>query len=243
MNNGLAPVKALVWDTFGTVVDWRRPIMKQAEAVGRRLGVEGEWGEFANQWRRHYLEATVAVGKGEHEYTTCAEIHRERLDQLIVEYGLTALSETERAEFNKAWHRLDPWPDAVEGLTRLKRKYVIGPLSNGDFGMLVEMGKFGGLPWDCVLSGSLVRTYKTDPRMYRFASAQLGYASDEVMMCAAHVLDLRAAKAAGLRTAFIRRPDEFGPAGHRLLEPDMEADPDFDVAADSIIDLANKLDA
>jgi 2-haloacid dehalogenase len=161
------------------------------------------------------------------------------LDKILVDFGITSLSESETADLNRAWHRLRPWPDAVSGLTRLKRKYTIAPLSNGNIALMTAMAKHSGLPWDCILGAELVRHYKPDPEVYQSAADFLFLKTEEVMMVAAHSGDLRAAKAVGLRTAFVARPLEFGPAG----KPDLKADAAADISAKDFNDLASQLDA
>lgn len=229
----------MLFDVFGTVVDWRSSITAEARAVGRKLGVEGDWTAFADRWRQGYHDGMKRVNAGDAEWVNVDVIHRERLDLLLDEYGMGGMAEEEKAHLNRAWHRLDPWPDSVAGLTQLKGKYVIGTLSNGNVALLVNMAKHAGLPWDVVLSSELVGRYKPDPAVYRRAAELLGLLPGEVMMVAAHVGDLRAAKSAGLRTGFVTRPLEFGPEGRADVEPD----PDFDVAASDFVDLAEKLGA
>jgi len=161
------------------------------------------------------------------------------LEGIVAGFGLGGLSEGERDSLNRAWHRLQPWPDAVPGLTRLRRKFIIAPLSNGNISLVTDMAKHAGLPWDCILGAELVRHYKPDPEVYRSAAEFLDVTPAEVMMVAAHLRDLRAAKAEGLRTAFVVRPDEFGPNG----KPDLVADDSVDVTARSFDDLAGQLGA
>ncbi len=238
MSFNVSQVKALVYDVFGTVVDWRGSIIREVSTVGERLGVEGDWERFADRWRAGYTEGTRDVREGHRSFITADEMHRERLDILIDEFGLTGMSEGEIDHLNKAWHRLDPWPDAVEGLTRLRSKYVIGTLSNGNVGLLVNMAKHGGLPWDVVLSGQNFGTYKQDPKVYLGAADLLGLAPGEVMMCAAHLNDLHGAAAVGLRTGFIARSTEFGEGNPKA---ELVADDSIDVSADTYIEFAEKM--
>lgn len=231
-------VKALVFDVFGTVVDWRSSITREVSAVANRLGVEGDWEAFADKWRAGYTEGTKAVRLGEREWLTADEMHRERLDLLVEEYGLVGLNEEETDHLNRAWHRLDPWPDSVEGLTLLKSKFTIGTLSNGNIGLLVNMAKYGGLPWDVVLAGELAGTYKPDPKVYLKAVELLGLEPHELMMTAAHVHDLHGAAKVGLSTGFVARPTEYGNSGRKV---DLEADESINVAGTDFIELARKL--
>ncbi len=238
MSFDVSQVKALVFDVFGTVVDWRSSITREVAAVGERIGVRGDWEQFADRWRAGYSEGTRDVREGKRAWMTADEMHRERLDILLSEFGMNGLSEDETDHMNRAWHRLDPWSDAVEGLTRLKSNYVIGTLSNGNIGLLVNMAKHGGLPWDVVLSGQNAGTYKPDPKVYLTAAALLGLEPHEVMMTAAHLGDLHGGAAAGLCTGFIARPDEFG-AGSEKAE--LKADESIDVGASNYIEFAKKM--
>jgi 2-haloacid dehalogenase len=232
-------VKALVFDVFGTVVDWRSSIVADLTAFGRAKGVQADWAAFADTWRAGYQPAMDRVRKGELPWTHIDVLHRMVLDTLLVEFKLTALSEADKDHVNRVWHRLNGWPDAAEGLTRLKRKFIIATLSNGNTSLLVNMAKHAGLPWDCVLSAETFKAYKPDPRTYLGAAEILGLKPAEVMMTAAHNSDLVAASKQGLRTAFVARPKEYGPHQSR----DFKADHDFDVVATDFIDLAAKLGA
>lgn len=238
MSFDVSQVKALVFDVFGTVVDWRGSITREVAAVGKRLGVEADWERFADRWRGGYSDGNRDLIDGNRPYLTADEMHRERLEILVEEFGIIGLSDADFDHLHKAWHRLDPWPDAVEGLTRLKSKYIIGTLSNGNVGLLVNMAKHGGLPWDVVLAGQLVESVKPDPKVYLSAVSLLGLEPDEVMMTAAHLHDLHAAAAVGLSTGFVARPDEYGTGERR---PDLEADDSIDVAGSNYIDFAEKM--
>jgi len=231
-------IKALVFDVFGTVVDWRSSITREIKSVGKRLGVEANWEAFADRWRAGYHDGMQAFRDGTDVWKTADQMYRDRLDLLLAEHGITSLSEPETEHLNRAWHRLDPWPDSVEGLTKLKSKFVIGTLSNGNVGLLVNMAKYGGLPWDCVFAGELAGSYKPDPKVYLMATNLLGLEPHEVMMIAAHNHDLIAAKNTGLSTGFVARPDEYG-SGDR--KPDLHAAPEVDVAVSDFIELATKL--
>ncbi|MDA9763915.1 MAG: haloacid dehalogenase type II [Opitutales bacterium] len=233
-------VKAILFDVFGTVVDWRGSIIREVSAVGEKLGISGNWGRFADRWRDGYYTGTQDVVNGKREWVSADTLHLERLEILKPEFGLDGLNEEETIQLNKAWHRLDPWPDSVQGLTRLKQKYIIGSLSNGNIGLLVNMAKHAGLPWDIVLSGENFRSYKPDASVYLGAVETLGLKPHEVMIAAAHITDLQNAKKNGLSTAFIVRPDEFGDGEYK---PDLEADENVDVNASDLLNLAEQLRA
>ncbi len=179
------------------------------------------------------------VRSGELPWTKIDVLHRMILEELLHRHEIAGLSEEEKDGLNRAWHRLDPWPDSVAGLGRLKNRFVIATLSNGNVALLTNMAKYGGLPWDCILSAELIKHYKPDPETYRGAADLLGLPTDQVMMVAAHKGDLHSASAVGLRTAFVPRPDEFGSG----REVDTEPDPAFDVVASDFLDLAAKLGA
>ena len=239
MRKTIPEVRALTFDVFGTVVDWRSSIIDEGMRLGQGKGVEVDWPKFADAWRARYQPSMDRVRRGEIPWTNLDALHRMTLDQLLVEFEIEGLSEAERDHLNRVWHRLRPWPDAVPGLVRLKQRYTIAPLSNGNVSLLTNMAKNAGLPWDCILSAELARAYKPDPRAYLTAAELLGLPAQQVMMVAAHQNDLRGAKAAGLRTAFVPRPMEHG-EGRTL---DLTPDPDFDVVATDFLDLAQQLDA
>jgi 2-haloacid dehalogenase len=205
--------QALVFDIFGTVVDWRGSLIREGQALQQRLGLAADWPALADAWRAGYRPAMAAVNSGEQPWTNIDGLHRRILDSLLPRFGLDALDEAERDALNRAWHRLDPWPDAVAGLTQLRRRFVLSTLSNGNVALLVNMAKRAGLPWDCVLSAELIGRYKPDLQVYRRAAELLGFAPERVLMVAAHPSDLMAAQSAGLMTAYIPRPDEHGPGG------------------------------
>lgn len=237
-----ASVKALVFDVFGTVVDWRTSVAAEVEAVGKSKGVTIDGLAFADTWRAQYTPSMERVRTGQLPWTVLDDLHRMTLDRLLPEFGLRGLSEAETAALNKAWHRLRPWPDSVAGLTRLKRKFIIAPLSNGNISLMTDMAKFAGLPWDCILGAELARHYKPDPEVYQSAADFLDLRAAEVMMVAAHLGDLRAAKAVGLRTAFVARPDEYG-HGPNNRKPDLAPDGSVDISARDFGDLATVLEA
>jgi 2-haloacid dehalogenase len=230
--------EALIFDVFGTVVDWRSTIIREGAALGREKGFEVDWAAFADAWRGRYAPSMDRVRSGEIPWTNLDALHYASLEVLLDEFGVENLSGEEKDHFNRVWHRLDPWPDAVEGLTRLKERYVISPLSNGNVALLVNMARKAELPWDLVLSAELVRHYKPDPETYLMVPDLLSLRPEQVMMVAAHVHDLRGARENGLRTAYVPRPLEFGPGGK--AEP---PDPSFDLVADDFVELAEKLGA
>jgi 2-haloacid dehalogenase len=237
MTAELSRVKALTFDVFGTVVDWRGSLIREGRQLSRRLGLRRDWAAFADAWRAGYAPAMDRVRRGEFPWQTIDQLHRQILDQLCHEFDLTLLDEAERAHLNRAWHRLRPWPDARPGLRRLKRDYIIAPLSNGNLALLTHMAKQANLPWDCILSAELARHYKPDPEAYLTAVALLGLQPPQVMMVAAHQSDLHAAARLGLRTAFVPRPLEFGPT----RRPDLTPDPAFDIVAADFLALASQL--
>jgi 2-haloacid dehalogenase len=230
--------KALVFDVFGTVVDWRSTIIREGEALGREKNIYVDWGAFADAWRSRYAPSMDRVRRGEIPWTKLDDLHRVSLEELLAEFGIEGLSCAEKDHFNRVWHRLDPWPDAVEGLTRLRQQYIIAPLSNGNVALLTNMARRAGLPWDLVLSAELVRHYKPDPETYLMPPLLLDLEPEQVMMVAAHVYDLRSARNYGLRTAYVPRPLEFGPGVE--AEP---PDPAFDLVAGDFVELADRLGA
>jgi 2-haloacid dehalogenase len=233
----MAEIRALTFDVFGTVVDWRGSIVAEGEALSRRLGVDVDWAAFADEWRAGYGPAMDRVRRGNLPWTMIDDLHRMILDGLLGPYGLAVLDETEIDHLNRAWHRLKPWPDAVPGLTRLKTRYAIATLSNGNVELLANMAAHSGLPWDHVLSAEQVRHYKPDPEVYLGAAESLGVPPEQVMMVAAHERDVRAARSVGFRTAFVYRPLEYGEA-KEVERPSADA---FDLVVDDFEQLAAKL--
>ncbi|MEA2318775.1 MAG: 2-haloacid dehalogenase [Solirubrobacteraceae bacterium] len=222
--------KALLFDVFGTCVDWRTSVAREATA----LGLPGE--RVADAWRARYQPQLETVRSGGREWVTLDVLHREALDDVLGELGLE-LGESGREELTLAWHRLDPWPDTVAGLTRLKRRFVIAPCSNGHIAQSVNLARHAGLPWDAILGAEIAHAYKPDPRVYRASVAALGLEPSDVMMVAAHNGDLHAAAACGLPTGFVARPREHGP-GQRS---DLHADDGVDVEAADLEALADLL--
>jgi 2-haloacid dehalogenase len=238
-NPQLSSVKALVFDVFGTVVDWRSSVTREVTELARRKGLTVDGAKFADAWRAGYGPSMNRVRRGELPWTRLDRLHRMILDKIVIDFGMTGLSEAETDALNRAWHRLQPWPDAVSGLTRLKKTFTIAPLSNGNISLMTDLAKHSGLPWDCILGAELVRHYKPDLEVYQSAADILDLEPANVMMVAAHLGDLRAAKSVGLSTAFVTRPLEFGPNG----KPDLKGDSSVDLTAKDFNDLAGQLGA
>jgi 2-haloacid dehalogenase len=231
-------IKALTFDVFGTCVDFRGSILRELRGLARAKGLRLNAGKFVDAWRAGYRPAMDRVARGELPWTKIDVLHRMILDELLQKFGIAdALTEEEKVHLNFAWHRLKPWPDTVRGLKRLKKRYIIATLSNGNTSLLVNMAKFGGLPWDCIFSSETFRHFKPDPETYLGAAELLDLRPEQVMMVAAHKHDLRAAASHGLKTAFVRRPHEHG----RNTGKDLDDDPAFTVNADDFVDLAAKL--
>jgi 2-haloacid dehalogenase len=231
-------IRALVFDVFGTVTDWRGSIIREGELLGRAKNLKVDWPAFADAWRGMYRPAMDRVAKGELPWMNIDALHRRNLDELLVKFGIH-LEEQDIQHLNLAWHRLTPWPDSVPGLNRLKSRYTISTLSNGNVSLLVNMAKNAGMPWDCVLSGELIGKYKPDPAVYQMAARLLGVGTDETMLVAAHPHDLLGAQRAGLKTAYVPRPLEHGPKP--LVPPPAGAR--FDYTASDFLDLARQLGA
>ena len=235
----IADVRALTFDVFGTVVDWRTSVITAAESAGREHGVAGDWAALADRWRGGYQPAMARVREGKLPWTNFDDLHLMTLVESLEELGIRGFDDDALKGLNNAWHRLDPWADAVAGLTRLKSKYVIATLSNGNVSQLVDLAKHAGLPWDCVLSAELAKHYKPDPEVYLTAAELLGREPSDVMMVAAHPHDLAAAHRVGFVTAFVPRPMEHGPDRVR----DVPSYPDADIQASDFGDLADQLGA
>lgn len=233
-------IEALTFDVFGTVVDWRSTIIREGVNLGRRKSLDVDWAAFADDWRAGYGPAMRRVRSGELPWMLIDDLHRQILDTLILRYGLEGLTEAERVDLNRVWHRLEPWADSVEGLNRLKSKYIIASLSNGNVSLLVNMAKHAGLPWDTVLSSELAGSYKPDQKVYLTAARLLGRPPERIMMVAAHPGDLRAAATVGMKTAFVPRPLEHGPGTARNRP---SAEDRFDLTAEDFVALASQLGA
>jgi 2-haloacid dehalogenase len=208
-------VQVLAFDIFGTVVDWHGSIAREVQALYPQ--VDGN--AFALAWRAGYKPAMQRVMRGELGWTLIDDLHRMILEGLLPQFGLTHLREAERQHLNRVWHRLEAWPDSVAGLTRLKRRYTISTLSNGNIGLLTAMAKRAGLPWDCVLSAEVFRAYKPDPATYLGVAKVFDVAPEQVMLVAAHHDDLAGARTCGLRTAYIERPLEMGAVHPKDVSP------------------------
>jgi 2-haloacid dehalogenase len=231
--------RALVFDVFGTCVDWRSSVAREGEALGRRLGTTSvDWLAFADAWRAQYQPQMETVRSGQRPWTTLDVLHREALATVLPAFGLGELSDADRDELTRSWHRLDPWSDVVDGLTRLKSRYIIAPNSNGNIALLVNMAKRAGLPWDAILGAEIARAYKPRPEVYLRCAEALGLEPAAVMMVAAHNSDLVTAAECGLQTAFVPRPAEYGSNQMSDLAPEHA----FDLIATDFIDLANQLD-
>ena len=240
MNPELANVKACVFDIFGTVVDWRSSVIAEATSCGMAKGLNIDWVEFTDRWRLGYKPAMDKVRKGEIPWTKLDDLHRMILEDLLKQYKIEGLSEEEKVNWAHVWRRLKPWPDSVEGLSRLKKE-IHHLMSNGNVALMTNLAKFAGLPWDVILGSDLVEHYKPDREMYLSAPLYLDLKPQQVMMCAAHASDLQAARSYGLRTGFIYRPNEYG--GGPVGVPDKAKPGDFDVVSVSIIDLAQQMGA
>jgi 2-haloacid dehalogenase len=230
-------IKAIAFDVFGTVVDWHGGILTEAAALAANHGINGDWAQFASDWRAGYPVAMNRVRSGELAWTRIDGLHRIILEQVAAQHGLGDLPPAELDELNRAWHRLPAWPDTVEGLNMLKKSYTITTLSNGNFSLLTEMAKRAGLPWDCVISAELFHHYKPDPETYLGCADLLGIEPHELMLAACHPEDLRAARHLGLRTGYVERAHEHG---ERARLPDVE-DGEFDFVATDIVDLARQM--
>jgi 2-haloacid dehalogenase len=230
-------VKALTFDVFGTVVDWRGSIIREGAEWGQTKGLQVDWAKFADRWRAGYHPAMERVRKGSLPWMKLDQLHRLILEDVLADFNITELNEEEKNHWNQVWHRLTPWPDVVDGITRLKKKFMISTLSNGNISLLVEGAKFGNLPWDMVMSAELFHHYKPDREVYAGAAELLGCQPGEVMMVAAHPSDLKASHACGFRTAFVPRPLENGPG----KDPASAVGESFDLVARDFLELADKL--
>lgn len=233
------PVKALTFDVFGTVVDWRSSMLEQLQAFGREKDIDVDWVAFLDDWRTAYRPGMDAVREGKLPWTNVDGLYGAKLEAVLPRHGISGLTDAEKFRLRRAWYRLKPWPDVVAGLVRLKAKYVLSTLSNGDVAGMVSVAKYGGLPWDCILCAEIFHHYKPDAEVYRGAMALLDCQPDEVMMVAAHNYDLKAARSHGMRTAFVARPREYGPG----QTSDLAAEADWDIVAHDFGDLARALGA
>jgi 2-haloacid dehalogenase len=234
----VSAVKALVFDVFGTVVDWRTSLIDDFTAFGEKRGIKADWTALVDGWRAVYSASMDEVRRHpERGYVILDVLHRRSLEKLIERLAIRGLNEADLHHLTMGWHRLHAWPDSVSGLSRLKTKYIIGPLSNGNVALLTEMAKFAGLPWDLILSAELFEHYKPDPETYLGAVRLLGLSVEQVMMVAAHNHDLKAAQKLGLKTAFVARPTEYGP----LQKHDFKATGEWDIVAADFGELAGRM--
>jgi 2-haloacid dehalogenase len=237
MKNNLKNIKALTFDVFGTVVDWRGSIVREMKLLAKEKNIKIDTGAFADGWRAGYQPAMQRIRSGELPWMNIDALHRIILDDLLKIFSITNLSESDKVHLNKVWHRLKPWSDSVSGLKRLKKKYIVTTLSNGNVSLLTNMAKFGGLPWDCIISAEHAKHYKPDPEAYQMAASLLDLKTEEVLMVAAHKSDLVAAQKTGNRAAFITRALEYGPD----IKNDVSREKAFDIHARDFNDLAAQL--
>jgi 2-haloacid dehalogenase len=234
----ISGVKALVFDVFGTVVDWRTSLINDFTKWAGANGKSGDWVALVDGWRAVYAASMDVVRKNpQNGYVILDKLHRQSLEKLVDQLSIKGLSDADLHHLTMGWHRLHGWPDSVAGLTRLKTRYVISPLSNGNVALLTNMAKFAGLPWDLIMSAELFEHYKPDPETYLGAARLLGLPPEQVMMVAAHNHDLKAAQKLGLKTAFVARPTEYGP----LQKYDIEATGDWDIVARDFGGIAERL--
>jgi 2-haloacid dehalogenase len=230
-------LRAILFDVFGTVVNWRGSLIDSLKRFGADRGLDFAWDSVADRWRAKYWPKMDLVRRGEIKWTILDEIHRMGLVEVLDEFNIPALPDRDIRFLTECWHRLSPWPDSVEGLLLLRKKFIIGPLSNGNLSLMVNLSKFAGLPWDVVFGCDLFRHYKPDPETYLGVCGYLNLRPDQVMLGAAHNYDLAAARKLGLRTAFIPRLTEYGSA----QTTDLKAEQAWDVIASDFVDLADKL--
>ena len=232
-------IKALVFDVFGTVVDWRTSVIEECNSLEQHTGVSGDWEKLTDMWRQYYMPSMDKVRNGDREWVNLDTLHKESLITILKELNILGLTNDNIEHLNKSWHRLKPWEDSVEGLNLLKNKYSISTLSNGGIDLLSNMAKKQKLPWDNIFSAETFMHYKPDSETYLGAAEKLKLLPDEVMLVAAHNQDLLAAKKYGLKTAFVLRANEYGPK----QDFDLMADKKIDVSASNFIDLFNKLNS
>ncbi|VIO74756.1 (S)-2-haloacid dehalogenase 4A [Bradyrhizobium ivorense] len=234
----LSGVKALVFDVFGTVVDWRTSLINDFSKWGETRGIKADWTALVDGWRAVYAASMDEVRKNpQNGYVILDVLHRRSLEKLVAQFDIKGLTEADLQHLTTGWHRLHGWPDSVAGLTRLKTKYIISPLSNGNVALLTNMAKFAGLPWDLVMSAELFEHYKPDPETYLGAAKLLCLPPEQVMMVAAHNYDLKHAQKHGLKTAFVVRPQEYGP----LQKYDFEATGQWDIVAKDFGEIADRM--
>jgi 2-haloacid dehalogenase len=231
-------IRALLFDVFGTLVDWRSGIAREARTILEPSGIAIDWSAFADAWRGEYQPSMEEVRAGRIPFSKLDVLHRRNLDRVLERFGLARVDAATRAELNLAWHRLDPWPDVVPGLHKLRERFRLAPCSNGNISLMADLARRNDFRWDAIVGAELARDYKPKPAVYLAAAAAFDCAPGEAMMVAAHSGDLAAAAAAGLRTAFIARPDEAGPGtGER------KASVPVDISANGLVELARRLEA
>ncbi|MEI7613742.1 MAG: haloacid dehalogenase type II [Betaproteobacteria bacterium] len=233
-------IAGVLFDVQGTLVDFYSTLLREGQRISDAKGVEADWAKLIDDWRVLYRQGLDAVISGTRPWVTTDVIYREALDVLLgnTPWG-EQLDAVERDELNRVWRRLDPWPDTLPGLIRLRQRFVVSTLSNGSMASVISIVKNGKLPFDCLLTSELVRSFKPDPKVYQLAASSLGLPAEKILMVACHKYDLKAAKSLGFKTAFIERPLEFGPA----FTVDLAPEPYFDLVADSVTDLADQLSA
>ena len=233
----MARVRAVLFDVFGTLVDWRGSLIAELAAFGGKTGRSADWAGLVDAWRGAYQPSMQRVRRGDIAFATLDALQRESLDGLLARFGIPEGGAAERTWMVSLWHRLRPWPDSAAGIAALRAKVITGTLSNGHVALLVSLAKAGGMGFDVIFGADIFRHYKPDPETYLGACALLDLAPGEVMLAAAHNSDLAAARSCGLKTGFIRRPDEYGPSQNR----DLRAEADWDVIADSVGALAERI--
>jgi 2-haloacid dehalogenase len=232
-------IKALTFDVFGTVVDWRSSIIREGEAFGRTRGLSVEWARFADAWRGLYQPAMDDVRSGRRPWVKLDDLHRESLLKLLDQFAIKGLDDAAIDHLNRAWHRLDPWPDVVPGLTRLRTKFALATLSNGNVALMMNMAKRAGIPWDAILGAEPARAYKPQPDAYLRTADFLGVRPEECLMVAAHANDLVAAGRCGFKAAYVPRPSEHGPDKAKGFTPDVR--PEFAFVVRDFVELADRL--
>jgi len=232
------PVKALLFDVFGTVVDWRGTITREMQRFGSKHGINQDWNQFALDWRALYQPSMESIRDGSRGYVKLDQLHRENLQQLLVDYQLDSFDEQQLDHINRVWHRMEPWADVLPGMQRLRKRFVLGSLSNGNVALIVNMAKHSGIPWDMILGSETAQGYKPQEKVYMHGVNMLDLEPQQCMMVAAHNYDLRAARALGLKTAYINRPYEYG----KGQSEDLNAEEQWDIVGDYMTDIATALD-
>ncbi len=233
----MASLRAILFDTFGTVVDWRSSLIADLTKFGAGRGIAADWPALVDAWRAAYAPSMDRVRRGDAPWTKLDDLHRQSLDGLVAQAGIEGLTEVDRVYLTLGWHRLHAWPDSVPGTARLQQRFITGPLSNGNVSLLIDLKRFNGLAWDVILGAEVCRHYKPDPEAYLGTCRLLSLQPGEVMLCAAHNEDLRVAHQLGLQTAFVPRPTEYGPNQVR----DTAATGPWDHVVTGIDDLATHL--